>query len=64
MTGPELYREVAARYPEIRVIFTSGYSPESISTHAEMQRGVLFVEKPYNASKLASTVREALGRRT
>jgi signal transduction histidine kinase/ActR/RegA family two-component response regulator len=62
MTGPELYREVSALYSDIRVIFTSGYSPDAIAPHTELQRGVLFVEKPYNASKLASTVREALGR--
>jgi signal transduction histidine kinase len=60
MTGPELYREVAVLYPGLRVIFTSGYSPEAIAPQAELQRGVLFVEKPYTATILASKVREAL----
>jgi DNA-binding NtrC family response regulator len=60
MTGPELYREVATLYPEMRVIFTSGYSPDAIAPHATLDPGFLFVPKPYNASTLAGKVREAL----
>lgn len=60
MTGPELYREIIARYPAIRAIFTSGYSPDAIAPHATLPQEVMFVEKPYTASKLVSKVREAL----
>lgn len=60
MTGPELYREINSRYPEIRAIFTSGYSPDAMAPHAKLPAGVVFVEKPYNASMLVSKVREAL----
>jgi CheY-like chemotaxis protein len=61
MTGPELYREVNVLYPGIRVIFTSGYAPDAIAPQEELERGVLFIEKPYSPSTLASKVREVLG---
>jgi signal transduction histidine kinase/CheY-like chemotaxis protein len=61
MTGPELYREVAALYPEIRAVFMSGYSPGAITPHAVFGPGFIFVEKPYNATTLGSRVRQALG---
>jgi signal transduction histidine kinase/CheY-like chemotaxis protein len=60
MTGPELYREVASLYPEIRAIFMSGYSPDSITPHAVLGDDFMFVEKPYTASTLATRVKEAL----
>jgi signal transduction histidine kinase/ActR/RegA family two-component response regulator len=60
MTGPELYREVAALYPEIRAVFMSGYSPDAITPHAVLGTDFIFVEKPYTATTLAARVKEAL----
>ena len=61
MTGPELCQELATRYPDIRVLFTSGYSSEAISRYGVLEPGTLFIEKPYTPIALARKVRKALG---
>jgi signal transduction histidine kinase len=61
MTGPELCRQLLARYPGLRVLFTSGYSGDAISRHGVLEPGMLFIEKPYSPSALGRKVREALG---
>jgi CheY-like chemotaxis protein len=60
MTGPELYREVATLYPEIRAVFMSGYSPDAVGPHVLLGPDFTFLEKPYNATTLASRIKEAL----
>jgi two-component system, cell cycle sensor histidine kinase and response regulator CckA len=61
MTGPELYQHLAARYPGLRVLFTSGYSHDAIARHGVLEPGTMFIEKPYVPPTLAQKVREALG---
>ncbi|HEX2166292.1 MAG TPA: ATP-binding protein, partial [Longimicrobiales bacterium] len=59
MTGAELYRELTLQYPQLRVLFTSGYAPDNVGMDI---RVALFIEKPYTTSALAARVREALER--
>lgn len=61
MTGPELCRQLATRYPGLRVLFTSGYSGDALGRHGVSEPGTMFIEKPYTPSALANKVREALG---
>jgi signal transduction histidine kinase/ActR/RegA family two-component response regulator len=62
MTGPELCRQLAERFPRLRVLFTSGYSSDAVARHGVLAPGTLFLEKPYSPSALGRKVGEALGR--
>jgi two-component system, cell cycle sensor histidine kinase and response regulator CckA len=59
MTGKELAQELKARKPELKVIYTSGYSEDVMGEDPEL-RDVKFLQKPYPPPQLAKTVRECL----
>ena len=60
MNGRELAEEALKRRPEIRVLFTSGYTENAIIHHGRLDPGVLLLAKPYRRSDLATLIRAAL----
>jgi CheY-like chemotaxis protein len=58
--GRELAGELMRRRPEIKVVYTSGYSQSAIVHHGRLDPGVLLLTKPYRRSELAQIVRAAL----
>jgi len=60
MSGPELARQLASLRPEIRVIFTSGYTDDSIARQGVLDPAVAFIQKPYRPKALARKIREVL----
>jgi CheY-like chemotaxis protein len=59
MTGSEVAAQLRKRKPELKVIFTSGYSAEVIGkdlSHSDMA----FLPKPYLPPQLAQMVRQCL----
>ena len=62
MGGRELARNLEERFPDIRVLFTSGYSEEGALRSDSLQAGNVFLEKPYSVAALANAVEEALAR--
>jgi len=60
MNGRELAKQAAIRRPEIKVLFTSGYTENAIIHHGRLDPGVLLLAKPYRRSDLASLIRAAL----
>ena len=41
-------------------LFMSGYTADVIAHHGVLEEGVVFIQKPFSVSQLASKVREAL----
>jgi len=62
MNGRQLADAVAAARPEVRVLFTSGYTENAIIHHGRLDPGVNLLAKPYRREELARRVREALDR--
>jgi PAS domain S-box-containing protein len=60
MNGAELARQLVVRHPEMKVLFTSGYTHDAISRHGVLDEGVSFIGKPYTPSALARKVRKVL----
>lgn len=60
MNGRVLADEVTRRRPAIKILFTSGYTENSIVHHGRLDPGVLLLAKPYRKVDLARMVRVAL----
>jgi two-component system, cell cycle sensor histidine kinase and response regulator CckA len=60
MTGKALAEHLMALNPKLKVIYTSGYSREIAGEGFPLQEGVNFLSKPFQAAKLAQTVRNIL----
>jgi PAS domain S-box-containing protein len=59
LTGFNLAEKLRAEKPQLRVIYTSGYSTE-IRKAARLGAGAKFLQKPYSPSVLARLVRDSL----
>jgi signal transduction histidine kinase/CHASE3 domain sensor protein len=64
MPGPLSTRELARRaqelYPKLRVLFTSGYTANSIVHDGRLDPGVELLSKPYMRDELARKIRSVL----
>jgi PAS domain S-box-containing protein len=63
MTGKVLAEHAMATRPTLKVLFTSGYTENTIVHHGKLDADVHFLAKPYKLESLARKVREALGDR-
>jgi two-component system cell cycle sensor histidine kinase/response regulator CckA len=61
MSGAELARRLSHVYPQLPIIFMSGYSEDSLVRGVE-SIGSIFLPKPFTASALVEKVRETLDR--
>jgi signal transduction histidine kinase/CHASE3 domain sensor protein/CheY-like chemotaxis protein len=62
MRGGELARRTRERRPGLPVLFTSGYTQNSIVHDGVLDDGALLISKPYRFDRLAEKLREALER--
>ncbi|MCG3149081.1 MAG: Sensor histidine kinase RcsC [Verrucomicrobiae bacterium] len=60
MGGPELADALRHRYRDTRVLFTSGYTADTIGRHGVLDEGISFLRKPFTSQTLARKVREVL----
>ena len=60
LKSPELARKAKARLPEISVLFTSGYTENSIVHGGKLDPGVELISKPYTREALARKIRHVL----
>jgi len=60
MNGGELATQLIVHHPEMRVLFTSGYTENVIVHHGVLDDEVSFLGKPYSPSALAKKIREVL----
>jgi CheY-like chemotaxis protein len=60
MGGQELARRMAARYPDMKVLFVSGYSDLEIERHGTLGATCAFLPKPFTGDVLAARVRELI----
>jgi FixJ family two-component response regulator len=60
ISGRELAEVMMARDPAIRVVYTSGYSRDTVDRTLPLGPGRDFLQKPYTARALAGRVRACL----
>lgn len=59
-SGPELTRELIADRPELKVIYMSGYTEDTIVNHGVLLPGIAFLSKPFTAENLGRKIRSVL----
>jgi CheY-like chemotaxis protein len=62
MNGRDLANELQVLYPELKVLFMSGYTANVIAHRGVLDEGVNFIQKPFSNHGLAVRVREVLTR--
>jgi signal transduction histidine kinase len=60
MSGKVMAEWLKTTYPQLKILFTSGYTDEAIARHGVLATGVEFLPKPYSRSTLVHKVREML----
>ena len=63
VSGWELGTRLQAAHPDLKVIYTSGYSIDLVGREVELREGYNFLQKPYPPRKLVQTVRDRLDSR-
>ncbi len=60
MGGPELADSLRPRFPQMKVLFSSGYTDDAVVRHGLLQEKVAFLQKPYTPLALVKRVRQVL----
>ncbi|HEX7597008.1 MAG TPA: PAS domain S-box protein, partial [Polyangia bacterium] len=60
MNGRQLSEQLTKIHPEMRTLFTSGYTENIIAHHGVLDKGINFLSKPYALEALARRVRGLL----
>jgi CheY-like chemotaxis protein len=60
MNGRDLAKNLLALYPNLKCLFTSGYTADVIAHNGVLDEGVHFIQKPFSIRALANKVREVL----
>lgn len=60
MTGPNMVEEVHKRYPDVKVVFMSGYAEDAFIKTYGSERSFHFLPKPFSLKQLASKVKEVI----
>ncbi|MEO5954765.1 MAG: response regulator [Nitrospiraceae bacterium] len=63
MNGKEVAERLLSLYPEMRVLYMSGYTADAIDQHGVLETGIQFLQKPFTPLVLANRVRELLDSR-
>jgi two-component system, cell cycle sensor histidine kinase and response regulator CckA len=62
MSGKVMADRLKTTYPDLKVLFTSGYTDDAIAHHGVLEPGVEFLSKPFTPETLTRKVREMLDR--
>jgi two-component system, cell cycle sensor histidine kinase and response regulator CckA len=60
ISGRQLAEQLKIDNPQLKVIYTTGYSPDLMGKDVALKEGVNFLQKPYPPQKLVETVRNGL----
>jgi len=61
LTGAELAKRFTQLYPEMKVLYMSGYTSDRFAIgHGNLEKGMEFIQKPFSIDRLAKKIREVL----
>jgi two-component system, cell cycle sensor histidine kinase and response regulator CckA len=60
MSGAQLASRLSVARPEMKILFVSGYTDDTIVRHGVLEHGLAFLQKPFSPKALARKVSEVL----
>ncbi len=60
ISGKDLSEKLHDKYPELKVLYISGYTDNSIVHNGVLEERVAFLQKPFSVQNLTQKVREVL----
>jgi signal transduction histidine kinase/ActR/RegA family two-component response regulator len=60
MDGYELSKALREKYPDIKILFMSGYTDNDIVNNGQIDSNIHFLQKPYTIKQLSNIIREIL----
>jgi CheY-like chemotaxis protein len=60
MGGKVMVEWLKSANPDLKILFTSGYTDDAVTQQGALEEGVEFLPKPYTPTALARKVREML----
>jgi len=61
LSGPELANRLRLLRPDMKVLWMSGYTDDSIVRHGVLESKVAYLQKPITVQSLTTKVRSVLG---
>ncbi len=58
--GKEVWNNIQKKWSDLKVIFCSGYTSDTVHTGFVLKEGMTLIRKPYNSDELLRTVRKEL----
>jgi CheY-like chemotaxis protein len=62
LNGHELATRLTSKYPDLQVLYMSGYTDDIITRHGILSEGTMFMSKPFSSEMLARKVHEVLNK--
>jgi CheY-like chemotaxis protein len=60
MSGPELAKQLTTARPELKVLYMSGYTEETMVQHGMLSAGITLLQKPFSKDDLLRRVRDVM----
>lgn len=64
MGGSELASKLAITHPQLKVLFTSGYTDDAVVRHGVIDESANFLQKPFSLDALLTKIREILDKKS
>ncbi len=62
MSGRDLAKSIYNMYPDIQILYMSGYTANMIARDGEFDNNMKFIQKPFTKNQLSTQVRNLLGK--
>jgi two-component system cell cycle sensor histidine kinase/response regulator CckA len=60
VSGRDFAKQLGTRRPNLRILYTSGYTDDMIVHHGILEAGIPFIQKPFTPTALLQTIRRLL----
>ena len=61
LDGMQVYKQIAARWPDLPVLFSTGHGDQNLLTNTPNGKKVGYLQKPYESDTLLAALDELLG---